>query len=141
MLEATQLTINQYTNRGFTITDVHADLEFECIKNDINTHMEIVAQDDHVPEVERSIRTMKEATRGSIHGLPYKRFPKIMIIELVYHDVTRCLNQFPTRDGISDTLSPLSIVTGVSSPDFNKLKIEFGQYAQVIQKYLPHSYI
>ena len=53
-----------------------------------------------------------------------------MIIELVNHAI-RCLNQFPARDGISDTLSPLSIVTGVSSPDFNNMKIEFEQYAQV----------
>ena len=55
MFEATNLTIKQYTNCGFSVTDVHADLEFECIKNDIDSHVEIVAQDDHVPEVERSI--------------------------------------------------------------------------------------
>ncbi len=43
----------------------------------------------------------------------------------------RCLNQFPARDGVSKTMSPLSIVTGANTPDYNKLKIEFGQYAIV----------
>jgi hypothetical protein len=36
------------------------------------------------------------------------------------------LNQFPTRNGASDTLSPLTIMTGKSKPDCNDMKIEFG---------------
>ena len=132
ILEAIKLTMAQYERRGFEIADIHADQEFKCIEKKIprSTKLEIVAEDDHVHEVERSIRATKECTRCNIHGLPYKRMPKIMIIELVSHAM-RCLNQFPARDGVSKTMSPLSIVTGANTPDYNKLKIEFGQYAQV----------
>jgi hypothetical protein len=44
-----------------------------------------------------------------------------------------CLNQFPWPNGISDTMSPASIITGVPPPDFNQLKLEFGSYVQVFE--------
>jgi hypothetical protein len=44
-----------------------------------------------------------------------------------------CLNQFPWLNGISDTMSPASLVTGVPPPDFNQLKLEFGSYVQVFE--------
>jgi len=89
-------------------------------------------RDDHVGEVERSIRTIKERTRTTIHGLPFKRLPKLMIQELVHHAV-KGLNQFPGQNGISDTLSPLTIMTGRANPDYNDLKLEFGSYVQVFE--------
>jgi len=52
-----------------------------------------------------------------------------MIQELVYH-AARGLNQFPTKNGVSDTLSPLTIMTGRANPDYNDLKLEFGSYVQ-----------
>ena len=51
-----------------------------------------------------------------------------MIIELV-GDVLR--KKF--GDGVSDKLSPLAIVEGKGPPDFNKMKLEYGQYVQAFQ--------
>jgi hypothetical protein len=49
-------------------------------------------------------------------------------------DTVRCLNQFPWPNGISATMSPAtSIVTGVGTPDYNCMRIEFGAYAQVFE--------
>ena len=112
-------------------------MEFGCIRNDVlPTRLNVTAADDHVGEVKRSIRTIKERTRTTIHGLPFKRLPKrlpkLMIQELVYH-AARGLNQFPTKNGISDTLSPLTIMTGRANPDYNDLKLEFGSYVQVFE--------
>jgi len=73
------------------------------------------AANDHVGEVKRSIRTMKERARTTIHGLPFKRFPKVMIQALVYHAAKR-LNQFPAKNGISDTFSPLTIMDWAREP-------------------------
>ena len=42
-----------------------------------------------------------------------------------------CLNMFPSQNGISSNLSPASIILGSPNPDYNKLKIKFGAYAQV----------
>ena len=41
------------------------------------------------------------------------------------------LNSFPTRHGVSSTISPASIVLGRGKPDFKYNKIAFGSYAQV----------
>ena len=55
--------------------------------------LEICGPDEHIPEVEHSIRTMKETMWAVAHGLPYCRLPKPMIIELVAM-ATRCLQWF-----------------------------------------------
>jgi len=61
-----------YETQGFKIPDIHADKEFACITNDmLPTRLNIADADDHAPEVERSIRTMKERIRCTIHGLPF----------------------------------------------------------------------
>jgi hypothetical protein len=53
-----------------------------------------------------------------------------MITKMVSHSVF-WLNMFPPNDGISDTMSPRSIITG-QSVDYNKhCRLEFGEYAQV----------
>ena len=61
MIKGLQRTIRMYQARGFQVTDVFADNEFECIDNgflpyDLNTE----ARYEHVPEFEQSIRTVKE---------------------------------------------------------------------------------
>lgn len=43
------------------------------------------------------------------------------------------LNQFPAKDGVSDTLSPLTILTGIGAPDYQSLRLEFGSYAMVFE--------
>ena len=43
------------------------------------------------------------------------------------------LNNFPVKNGISQTLSPRTIMTGRPSLDYNKMSIEFGAYAQVFE--------
>jgi hypothetical protein len=39
----------------------------------------------------------------------------------------------PHKNGVSDTLSPLTIMTGRPNLDYNDMKIEFGPYAQVYE--------
>ncbi len=48
-------------------------------------------------------------------------------------NANKVLNQFPARNGVSDTLSPLTITTGRPTPYYNDMKIEFGAYAQVYE--------
>jgi hypothetical protein len=86
----------------------------------------------HVGEIEKSIHTVKERLRTCVHGLPFKRLPKLFIKHMLA-DVIRCLNQFPWRNGISDTLSPACIMTGIAPPDFQHMRIKFGSYIQVFE--------
>ena len=129
----TRTIINLYQTQGFTVTRIEGDQEFACITNDIlPTPTNIADADDHVPHVERSIRTVKERTRCLIQGLPFKRIPIAMMRSAVENS-HKVLNQFPARDGASKTLSPLTIMTGKPSPDYNGMKIEFGACPQVFE--------
>jgi hypothetical protein len=124
-------SIANYENRGFAVDRLHADEEFRCIADDIAPiSVDICAADEHVAEVERSIRTIKETIRATVHGMPFKRLPRVMIKALV-EMADRVWNDFPAENGISDTLSPNTIVTGNGKPDYNRLGLEFGSYAQV----------
>jgi hypothetical protein len=125
--------IQQYSARGFTVTSIITDIEFECIRTSLpNIQLETVPPEEHVGEVERSIRTIKERVRSTVHGLPYTQLPKLMVKQLVIF-VIDCLNQFPANEGVSDVMSPHTILTGRSNPDFNNFRIEFGAYAQIYE--------
>jgi hypothetical protein len=129
----TQAVINMHETRGFSIARVEGGREFSCITNELlPTPINIADADDHVAEVERSIRTIKERTRCLVQGLPYRRIPKAMMRAAI-ENATKVLNHFPAQNGVSDTLSPLTIMTGKPGPDYNDLKIEFGAYTQVFE--------
>ena len=131
ILKEIQAVIKLYAVRGFVVCDIHADAEFECIREDVlPIHLDIVPADDHVGEIERSNRTVKERARACVHGLPFRRIPKLVVVSVVA-DVVRCLNMLPAPTGVSPTLSPLSIVTGAPAPDYASMKLEFGSYVQL----------
>ena len=133
LLAGINAVLNTYAARGFDVVAIHADIQFECLKNELlPIRLNLTAQDDHVGEVERSIRTIKERVRADVHSMPFQRLPRLMIIELVRRSVL-VLNQFPALDGVSTTLSPLTLMTGVPLPDYNSLKLEFGSYVQVFE--------
>jgi hypothetical protein len=118
---------------GFKITHILMDGQFETLRGDL-AEMQItlntVSNDKHVPEIERYFRTVKERVRCIYNVLPFKQMPGRMITEMVSHSVF-WLNMFPPNDGISETMSPHSIITG-QSVDYNKhCRLEFGEYAQV----------
>ena len=56
-----------YHARGIHANQINTDNEFECIRNDIlPINLNVVAAEEHVGDVERSIRTLKEGTRYNI---------------------------------------------------------------------------
>ena len=133
LLRELKAAIHLYVVRGFVVCDVHSDSEFECLRESLRPiEMNIVTPDSHVGEVERSIRTIKERLRSCVHGLPFKRLPKLLLHHMV-GDAVRCLNSFPWRLGISSTLSPAAIITGLPTPDYACMRLELGAYVQVFE--------
>ena len=132
-----------YLQRGFRITTVHADGEFEPLKALIASlpggpTVNLASAHEHVPEIERRIRVVKERCRASRHNLPFKRIPKLLTIYIVFN-VVKLLNFFPTKGGISDTLSPKTIMSG-ETLDFKKhLSLQVGQYCQVHEEENPRN--
>jgi len=79
--------------------------------------LNIVPNNEHVPEVEFYIRTIKERTQSVYNSHPFKKFPNWLLIEIVYAQVF-WLNAFPSNNGISTLSSPCNIVTGLGI-DYN----------------------
>jgi hypothetical protein len=74
-----------YSKQGFRITLILGDSEFECtpgaIATDLHSELNICGEDEHVPDIERCIRTVKERTRCTYNMTPFEHFPPRMIIE------------------------------------------------------------
>ena len=125
--------IKIYTSRGFIVTAVHGDGEFniKMLKEEIfPAKLVIYAKNQHVPIAERSIRTIKERCRCACHAVPYTKYTKLMVRSLIESRVI-WLNRFPSKNGLSTSLSPATIVTGEPKPDMSKSRIPFGSYAMV----------
>ena len=107
-----------YLQRGFRITTVHADDEFFPLKELIEVmpggpSMNLTGANEHVTGIERGIRVVKERSRALRHSLPYNMIPLIMTIRGILV-IARMLNQFPTKNWISNTFSPKTILSGES---------------------------
>ncbi|KAI2491389.1 Reverse transcriptase (RNA-dependent DNA polymerase) [Fragilaria crotonensis] len=139
IFEATKRVYQQYMKRGFKITSILMDGEFDTggYRGELSAlgiTLNVVAAEEHVPEIERHIRVIKERARSVINTLPFDKVPARVIIELVYY----CgfwLNSFPAAGGISDTMSPRAIVVGTTVNYANHCKVEFGEY---VQTHEPH---
>jgi hypothetical protein len=131
-----------YLQRGFRITVFHADGEFAPLKILIESMpngpmVNLASANEHVPEIERRIRVVKERSRSGRLDLPFERIPKLMTIHIVLQSV-KMLNPFPSKGGIS-SMSPQTIMSG-EVLDYNKhLLLPFGTYCQVHEEETPRN--
>eukprot|EP00957_Ditylum_brightwellii_P005836 443894-Ditylum_brightwellii.AAC.1 len=113
------------------------DGQFECLRNALTgrgINLEICCEDEHVGEVERTNRTVRERVQSMYTTLPYKRMPGRMVIELV-HAAIFWLNVFPPSPAVCAPLSPRSLITGAHI-DYNQhVKIEFGEYVHTHKRH------
>jgi hypothetical protein len=110
-----------------------ADSEFEALQPwypSLNT----AAADEHVAEVERYIRTIKDSTRSAYSLLPYRHVPRIVLIHLVKNAVF-WRNAFPTDDSITQKYSPRYILTGQELDATKHAVIEFVSYVQTHEEH------
>ena len=120
-----------YLNRGFHISTLHVDNEFAPLQVLIQSmsggpKVNLTSASEHVPEIERRIRVVKERARSSRHSLPFNRIPKLLTIYIVFKAV-KLLNYFPPKGGISDTISPKTIMTGETLNYRIQLNLQLGQ--------------
>ena len=124
--------MRMYESRGLRVTNIYADPEFLCIKNDmLLSHLNVTAANEHVGEIKRSIRATKEISQCITHNLPLKWLLRLMVRSIVCGANIR-LNDIPAVNGVSNNISPTTIVGGHPRPDYHVItKVSFGTYAQV----------
>jgi hypothetical protein len=126
-----------YHNGGFRIRHAFMDGAFECLRDDLH-EMQIMlnttARDEHVGDIERFIRTVKERMRATFSMLPFDHVPDRMVMELAKREVF-WLNSFPLADGVSTTLGPRTIVTGATLSYERHCRFDFGDYVQTHEEH------
>ena len=126
-----------YLQRGFHIRNAFMDGQFEPLRGhlaEMGIILNTASNDEHVPEIERQIRTVKERTRAIYCTLPFNKMPRCLIIEMVYA-ANYWLNMFPRKGGVSKTLSPRTLLTGQTWSYTTHCKLEFGDYVQTHEEH------
>ena len=100
--------------------------------------LNVCATSKHISAIEIRIRVIKERHRTIRHGLPYACIPKLMVIELNNY-ITHYVNAFPAKGGVSMTLSPGTVVTGLTIDCKNHCRLEFGEYVQTYENNAPRN--
>ena len=138
ILTAIKQVKNMYMKRGFNLTTLLMDGQFESLRGDLaslNIRLNTVASDEHMPEVRWTIYPhSKETSTLCIQHAAIKQMSARMTIEMIYYSVF-WLNSFPTTDGISDMLSPHAFVIGTKLNYTKNCRLEFGTYAQVHEEH------
>ena len=129
--------IGAYVTRGFKVTIILADNQFESMRGDLadlHAQLNVTARDEHVPEAERYQRTIQERIRAQYNVLPFQCVPPIFIVEMVYKSVF-WRNMFALQNGISKTQSPSEIVLNRKLDLNAHCKVEFGEYVQTHEEH------
>ena len=123
--------VTLYAAADLKVQTVMMDMEFQPLQElmpyiVVNT----TAANEHVAEIERRIRVVKERARAIINTLPYPKLPKRLVVDLIYF-VTMWLNSFPVKGGISQKWSPRELLKRHRLDARLHCKAEFGAYCEV----------
>jgi hypothetical protein len=82
VLKKVKHLIGQYVSRGFRVKAIHADNEFTPLQviELPQIAFNFCAQNEHVPDIERFIRTVKDRVRSAYNMIPFARIPRLVII-------------------------------------------------------------
>ena len=97
-----------YIQRGFKITNILMDGKFKCIWGnlaELQININIWSNNEHIGEIERLNRTIKERFRGIYNTLPFDKLPGRMIVQLVAL-VIFWLNALPPSPWVGGNFSP-----------------------------------
>ena len=97
------------------VTSIESDIEFaplfEDVEDNIDAKPNFAPSGKHIPAVERKKNTIADCIRVVVHCLPYNNVPRILLKHIAISE-TKTLNWFPAKNNISDTFSPLKMLTG-----------------------------
>jgi len=129
---------NVYMKRGFVLEFIEVDGQFEPLRGELapmGITLNKCSREEHVPLVVRRIRTLKERCRSIVNTLPFKKLPGQLVVVQMVSTCNFWLNVFPPTDGISNSINPRELMTGIQI-DYNKhIRAEFGEYVQVHEEH------
>ena len=121
-----------YKRAGFTVQAALMDNEFEPLTKLLLRYLEVntTAKNEHVGEIERKIRHVKNRSRSVVATQPYKKMPNCMIKALLTH-VVMWMNAIFSKLGVSELYSPRELVLRRQLDVAKHAKVKFGSYCEV----------
>ena len=129
-----------YKARGFIIVTVTVDNGFSALKHnpdfiELKITLNLIAEDEYEPYIERFNRTIKEKCRLGIPGVPFTKLSKRMVAKLVY-DMIFWYNFTIPENCTSNILGPGAIILD-RTYNYNMLcgqGSKFREYMQTITR-------
>ena len=142
VISAIMEVISFYKMHEHEVDFILSDNEFgplkKRIRKDMGAELNLSSPNEQVPEVERNIRLIKERLRSMLAGMPYSKIPTNFKRELIL-TCASMLNVIPREASVSNTLSPMELLTG-RSLDYKKLCVLApGTYCLVHEEHLPRN--
>jgi hypothetical protein len=105
-----------YKQRRFSVSLGLTDGKFDTprIRESLASEgvaLDLTGRDEHVGDIKRYVRTVKERMRATYNTLPFMHMPPCLVIEMAKQAVF-WLHSFQKVDGVSDHMSPREIMTG-----------------------------
>ena len=137
MLKSIAHVATLYRKAGFKVTTALMDGEFVPLRGGlakIGITLNETSRDEHVGDIERYIRTIKERMRSIYNTMPFHKVPARLVIEMAKTAVF-WLNAFPVSKGVSRDLSPCTILTGQKVDYKRHCRFQFGEYTQTHEEH------
>jgi hypothetical protein len=133
---------NFYLQREFQIVFIKGDGEFKPLEEFMlelygAPRLNLTSANKHMPEIECKISVIKERVRVVMYGMPFNAVPPIIYISAVLL-VTKQLNLFPVKGGISANYSPKPIISG-EVVHYKVCSLPFGVYCQISEEAQPRN--
>ena len=125
--------IRLYHHHGFHVTSITCDPEFEVLQPSFPM-LNCCVADEHMPEIEWYIHTLKDHTRSVVNVLPFKNLLRVVLIHLL-KNCTLWLNAFPAADRVSSVHSPHFLLTGRELLFDKHAVLEFRSYVQTHEEH------
>ncbi len=132
---------NFYLQHGFQIVFIKGDGEFKPLDGMMSElcgapKLNLSSANEHVPEIERK-RVIKERVCAVVYSLLVNALPPVVLVNAVLF-VTKQLNLFPVKGGISTQFSPKQIMTG-KVVHYKFCSIPFSHYCQISEEGTPRN--
>ena len=128
--DSLRAVLQRYQRRGFRIQTILADDEFQPVAALMSEYaFNLCGADEHVPDVERYIRTTKDTIRSRYNELPFEYIPRSVLIRLAENAIF-WQNAFPHEDSVSPDYSPRYLIEGRNIDYTKHVRLPFGAYVQ-----------
>jgi hypothetical protein len=131
-----------YLQRDFQVVFIKGNGEFALLEAWMAMvygapKLNLASANEHVHEIERKIRVIKEQVRAVIYSIPFNSLPAWMLVHAVLF-VTKQPNLFPVKGGLLSKLSPKQIMSG-KVVQYKFCAMGFGWYCQIHEEDQPHN--